>query len=210
MRSGAYKLSFVFPISGQTKRVLMDGVRMDDLAGKLAELGMEVFSGTPFATESPYDLIVAGGISTADDTAQSFLDALHLALADSGSIVFLLANRYGYSRMLRRARRGDAPIGFGPGAPAPQSLGRYLRAIRKHGFETTGVYAPIPGIENPSMIVPVGDSRPLCFLLSRFPDFSTRQPAFARRLASVAIRFGAHRRFMNWYIVVARKGRARD
>jgi len=209
MRSGEYKVSFVLPIFEHTKSVLFAGVEMSDLAEKLVALGLDVISGPP-AAGSKFDLIVAGGIPRGKEEACAYFAALSGALADSGSVAFLLANRYGFSRLLRGARRGGANDDRGLGVVEPQSLGRYLRAIREHGFEAAGVHAPIPGVRNPSVIVPVADTRPLYFLLSHFPYFSTRQPVLALRIARILIRLGAHKHLMNWYIIIARKGGVRE
>ena len=211
MRSGEYKVSFVLPIFEHTKNVLFAGVEMSDLAEKLVALGLDVVSG-PMGEGVRFDLVVAGGIPRRELESRKYFADLSTALADSGHVAFILPNRFGLSRLSGAARGGGAKDG--PVRPAssgaPQSLRKYLHAIRAHGFETIGVYSPIPDIRNPLVFVPVADARPFAFLLSYFPDFSTNRSAIAMWIVRILIRLGAYKHLMNWYIIVARKGGARE
>jgi hypothetical protein len=66
---------------------------------------------------------------------------------------------------------------------------RGIRRPKPRGLAAAGAYASIPGPRTPSVVVPVSDARPLSFLLSRFPDFSSARQA-VRRAARLIVRLG--------------------
>ena len=87
-------------------------------------------------------------------------------------------------------------------------LARGLGRPRPRGLAATGAYAAIPGPRNPSVVVPVSDARPLSFLLSRFPDFSSARPAAARRAARLLVRLGFQRPLFKHLVCLFRRGGA--
>ena len=78
--------------------------------------------------------------------------------------------------------------------------------VKSLGFAGADAYAAIPGPRNPAVVVPVFDARPLGFMLSHFPDFSSRRPAVARHLARLLVRCGLQRLFLKHFVVILRHG----
>ncbi len=197
MRSGDWKIGLILPVPGEGGRATLFGVESPGLVRFLGDLGVPV-DGAPEAGRK-YDLVVASLRGSTDSRGAIFGD-LEGMLRAGGFAALHVPNRTGYANVLRRIRGAGAP-------PAGTSTIRgILRSAARRGFEAIDAYGAIPDARNPSVFVPVFDARPLGFLLSHFPDFSTHRPAAVRLLARFLVRCGRPEPLLNDVIVIFRRG----
>ena len=127
-------------------------------------------------------------------------------LAPGGRIVLIVSNRFGYARFLRKGTRHD-PKSFGPGADAGESfstLGRSINMIKRAGFRDINVFASIPNLNNPSVLISLERSNSLEFVLRQFPDFLLTRSKYIRWILDLMVRTGTYRHILNQYVITGR------
>lgn len=205
VESGAYKLLFLLPIFPATSNVLFLGLELEELRRRLAAVGLNVHSASE-AGDEKYDIVVIGALPKSRSECKDAFAKLPGMLTPGGRVVLIVSNRFGYARLLRKGTRHDPRV-FGPGGDAGESfstLGRSINMIKHAGFRDINVFAPIPNLYNPSVLISLERSNSLEFVLRQFPDFLLTRSKYVRWILDLMIRTGTYRHILNQYVITGR------
>jgi hypothetical protein len=227
MNNVEYKLLFLLPIFPQTESVLLLDIKPMSLITRLLEAGIRVCharlgrdgrigTGTSFNPSGPgesspresdldsvagqvFDIVVAGNLPAGQSAIAPLAEEIQSILAESGHLVAVLSNKYGYSR-LRKALKPASSSG-----PGMHSLRGGLSVLKQLGFNHTDVFSPMPNLENPAVFVSLRESNSLEFLLVQFEDFARKKSWLIDTATRIMIRMNIYKHLLNQYVIVARR-----
>ena len=217
--NGEYKLLFCLPVFQDTSEILFLDFQAEGLMRKLSTLDIDVYAGSIARLESVrkaagrgYDVIIMGRLPEGRSEKERFTDLFDELLSESGHLVAVVSNRFGYKRLLgklggrgRSAGRGILPESGGRTA----SLCAVHRILRNAGFKDINTFSPIPDLVNPSAIISLAGSNSLEFLFSQFPGFMKARSRLIDGILKLLVRTGIFRYLLNEYVVVAGKRQCR-
>lgn len=212
---GEYKLLFCLPVFQDTREILFLDFEAEGLMRKLSTLDIDVYAGSIArfgsirkAAGRGYDAIIMGRLPEGRSEEKRVADAFDELLSESGYLVVVVSNRFGYKRLLEKfggrgqsVGRGVQPASTGKTA----SLCTVYRILRNAGFTDINTFSPIPDLVNPSVIVSLASSNSLEFLFSQFPGFMKARSRLIDGILKLLVRTGIYRYLLKEYVIVAGK-----
>lgn len=188
------KLFFLLPIPKEGGRALICGIETPGLASELESVGITVDSSIVNGAE--YDLAVIG-FENREERLFELLRKTRDVLAADGSVAICASNKWSYAAVFEALKSSDSR-GY-------ETISGMIREAEKHGLAVTDIYAVVPDFRNPSVAIPVRDGRAFEFVLSHFPDFSTRRSSIEKVVAKFLARSGLQRILSNRICVLMRR-----